>query len=772
MKLVGATGVAVGLLSSLPQGSEHVLAAVPPTFPGLAAGYPGLPVQTSAQLSVLLAYDPAHDPDAKYFRSRLPLAQRIPLFGATQAQPRLSAAPQITNLSQYYPSLSQVDNNALYQYTRYGTSTDAFVPRFQQFQDIVGGWQGAQTLPASAYIDAAHRNGALVLGILYQPAFTGTPNFLTTDASGRYTVGTKLVDLAHYFGFDGYFLNLEETIPAASATALGTMLTAMRQQAKRVGMPVFHLQWYDAMLPTGTLAYQNQFNAENSAWLSTGECDSMFINYWWPQHFAEESLRPSADYVAQSVVEADRLGLDPFTTVYFGLDIEEENDGVHANALDAYAHQVIPVHGDAGQGVASLALFDPTQRLVRRGAAAAGGTPSASALREAVYTAERKFWTGSPQNPAVAPEPVISITGNSIQALTDPTYVPHYGVANFIAERSVIGSLPFLSRFNAGAGDHFFIDGTLSNPAPWYSLGIQDILPTWQWWVKDFESDAVPSDLLSVDYDRSTAYNGGSSLRVFGRLGPQNPTEVRLFKTRLVIALRDERPWLSVTYQPGGEGPTNLYIGLILEDDPRTTAWTSVDSCPPEYRWGTGGARDTGAWDAQRAHWGRDWQLACGPRNTNGWFQAMMSLRPFMGRTIAAISLGFKAAATASAAGTYAINIGEIAVSTDRYLQKHVSPPTGFAIERSHHDADSSSAQVRLAWDFDPEVWYYDIYRRRTADSTENMLWLGRICGDCYFIDSMPRFGGETSTILQLVAVSPAGTETVSDHATARCSWP
>jgi endo-beta-N-acetylglucosaminidase D len=245
----------------------------------------------------------------------------------------LSASPRITNLSQYYPSLSQVESSSLYQYSRYGNSADVFVPRFQQYQDILGGWQGAQALPTTAYVDAAHRNGAIVIGILYQPSFTGTPNFLTTDSGGHYIVGYKLVDLARYFGFDGYFLNIEESVAPADAAAVGRMFTAMKQRAGSLGMRALHLQMYDAMLPTGDLDYQNQFNARNAGWLSSGQWDTMLINYWWPQHFAEPDNRHPDDYVAPSVAPARSLNLDPFEVLYFGLDIEEENDGANATAL-------------------------------------------------------------------------------------------------------------------------------------------------------------------------------------------------------------------------------------------------------------------------------------------------------------------------------------------------------------------------------------------------------------------------------------------------------
>ena len=47
-------------------------------------------------------WSPQTDKNAKYFRSRVPLAKRIPSFSATQASPKLSAQPQVMNLSADY----------------------------------------------------------------------------------------------------------------------------------------------------------------------------------------------------------------------------------------------------------------------------------------------------------------------------------------------------------------------------------------------------------------------------------------------------------------------------------------------------------------------------------------------------------------------------------------------------------------------------------------------------------------------------------------------
>ena len=141
-------------------------------------------------------------------------------------------------------------------------------------------------------------------------------------------------------------------------------------------------------------------------------------------------------------------------------------------------------------------------------------------------------------------------------------------------------------------------------------MGIQDILPSWQWWTKAFSSNFIPPGLLSVDYDLSTGWNGGSSLKISGQLGPSNSTEVRLFKTKLPILPSNGRHWLTLTYNPAQTGATNLYVGLIFEDNPNFTEWARVDD------FSSGG--------------------------DVGWRQGVVELDLYQGRTIAAISLASK----------------------------------------------------------------------------------------------------------------------------------
>lgn len=85
----------------------------------LAAGVAAMALQTAAaaaetpkadhqpymhgyNVDQIKSWSPETDRFAKYFRSRVPLAERIPAFAPTQANPALSAEPQVMNLSADY----------------------------------------------------------------------------------------------------------------------------------------------------------------------------------------------------------------------------------------------------------------------------------------------------------------------------------------------------------------------------------------------------------------------------------------------------------------------------------------------------------------------------------------------------------------------------------------------------------------------------------------------------------------------------------------------
>jgi endo-beta-N-acetylglucosaminidase D len=671
-----------------------------------ATGAPSFPPTLTAlqpkspqDIQALLDYDPTADPNARYMRCQVPIAPRAMLPASTQANPKLDVRPEILSLNGFYNQF--IKDAPWIGDTRYGYDQRPYITRFAQYQDYLGGWSGAQTIANPAYVDVAHRNGALGLGIIFQPYFSPTPgavpDFITQDAGGNFLVGDKLVDLAAYFGYDGYFLNIEEiTLTAWQASSLAAMFDSMHERARAKGMPTFYLQIYDAIWTDGTALYEERFDVHNAGWVVPGQrVDSIFIDYAWPQNFADPDYAHNTDYVATSVALAEQRSLDPFNVLFFGLDVEEENDGVHANALDYYADQVIPLNGDA-PALASLALFAQSDRLFIRTRDQLGPLASnENDLISAIYVGDRKYWSGKAENPAIPATPVHP----TVHQVVSPNWTPQYGVANFIPERTVLTSLPFTTRFNTGQGEQFFLAGSLAADRVWYSMSAQDMLPSWQWWTRDLSGGTGTGQLLNVDYDHTLAYDGGSCLHIAGRLSRAANTEVRLFKTAFDAS---QPAVISLLAHAGTAGSINyLRAGVSYLDQPTMTQWLTP-SRPPH----------------KLAH---------------GWHRIDFDVTSRPGTLITALSIGALTPPGYSAR-QYSVYIGELRI-TAASRSPVLRAPQALTVDSARPSGNGSGPglTVALSWQLAAGgVWYYDL---RT--STSRPQWLGRVFGDAYVVDAI-----------------------------------
>lgn len=670
------------------------------------------PFMLGYNASGIKSWSPETDPHAKYFRSRVPLAERIPAFAATQANPALSVEPQVMNLSADYDK----ENVSL----RYDNDYTGNLLTFWQYNDLYGAWHGLPiadspteepvygliNLPNPAYTDAAHRNGVLSLGCWFWPREEEVfADIVEEKADGTFPVADKMIEMAAYFGFDGYFINQEATISEEDSKQLMKMMKYLRKEAPEG----FHLQWYDTIVINGDLRYQNAFNDKNDPWIQDEDgntiIDSMFVNY----AFNEKRIQDSADH-------AKSIGLDPYEVLYPGT----ENDKYGYNP----PYDTRSMFPEGKKALSSWGLFG-TDFVWNR-----YENKYDPDDQDTVYERERRYWTGPLQDPT---DPIGRTLYKSYKdpfhAVDRENYRKWDGVAHYIPARSVIGSFPFVTRFNTGHGRKFFVNGEVANESEWKNAGIQDLLPSWQWWIHRFDADnqpieetrPVPERPLVPSFDYETAFDGGSSLKIAGDLIPTIKTELRLFKTKLTVT---EDVHASITYKLGEKNlASHMELGLLFEDEPESFVWVKVQ-------------------DSQ----------------TDGWDKQTIALDAYKGRTIATIGLRF----SSDVAKQHVIHIGELAFTEEE--TKQVDTPTGFTVDESFVEDDS--AELFLSWDLQTEdIWYYTLYQ----DTLEGKKLLGRIYDDVYYIQELNRINKETESTIELVAVNHQGQE--SKPATTSFSW-
>ena len=168
-------------------------------------------------------WTPASDPNAVFNRSNVPLVARFaPTDAASPLNVNAHARPgeaKIATLSGF-PTSRNPSQGTLVEHSN-------AMSFWQYTEDCVyfGGSAGEGLIlaPSAPVIDAAHRNGVPVFGNVFFPptAFGGrfawVNDFLKKTGS-TFPVADKMIEVANYYGFDGWFIN-QETVGGNSTTA-------------------------------------------------------------------------------------------------------------------------------------------------------------------------------------------------------------------------------------------------------------------------------------------------------------------------------------------------------------------------------------------------------------------------------------------------------------------------------------------------------------------------------------------------------------------------
>lgn len=651
----------------------------------------------------MLNWSPETDPYADMLRSRVPLQTRIGHNKDTQINPDLNGKSEILLMQADY-------GNSFFNSTALNDTYAENVLQFWQYVDYWSPWHGAATaevpsalydpktsdwrnrgfefgllnIPNPAYTDAAHRNGVKSIAILYvdpnfRPGQT-VDEFFIKDENGRYIIADNMVKMANYYGFDGWFINSEEWSNKKDWDGFNNQL---REQ----GM---YVNYYDT---------NSSFNASKAENLK--HSDSVFVNYGW-------SDKSSYEYAINN-------GYDPYKQVFVGV---EANQGGFNGAHNSTKVEILYEDANAGKKspVTSLALFTPSDMYQRdvKVEGSKGEYPDYQLpqFQWMVEERERMYFSGVKSNPtdtgrkAGFSRPDVVVKDASGWA----------GVADFAPARSVISGSNFYSDFNTGKGRQYFLNGQVSKDELWTNISLQSILPSWQWWVES------TGDKLSVDYDYGTsdvrfdannqamtlpyeqvgAYNGGSSLVMYGKLSESN--KVNLFKTDITV---DSSSELNITYKKVSNDSAKMSVALQFEDSGNATELIALNNTEA----------------------------------AGNWVSEKVNLSAYAGRKIAKISLQID-----GQSDKYQMNIGRLVISNNNVA---AATPTGFKVDKYYHDG-----QLHLSWNlgsFD-QVNMYEVYAK---DSSGKQVFLGGNFNENIYVKNLNGLSGDIT--LQLFAISKNG---------------
>lgn len=314
-----------------------------------------------------------------------------------------------------------------------------------------------------------------------------------------------------------------------------------------------YIQWYDsATYPGGGVGYQDMFNGSNSPYVQDTDkgkiSDSIFLNYWF-----------SGNMLKDSAAHAESFGIDPKYAVFAGIESGQKKfDSIGSNA--GYMNVNLDDTGKPYVSLAALGADFVSREL-------GDDKKVYPKYQNQVFDRERRMWTGS----STGEKGTTDIADNYID---DGTSNDGWkGFASQIAECSVVGGSMFSTSFNTGHGLEWRDGGERTSDQQWGNINLQDILPTWQWWI-DADSDPLQADFdygkkyeaaPRFNYTKVGGYEGGDSLVLSGKLSSDNT--VRLYKTDLSVAAGSK---VELTYNKLNSDDSKLQLGLIFADDTKT----------------------------------------------------------------------------------------------------------------------------------------------------------------------------------------------------------
>ncbi|XP_020013683.2 cytosolic endo-beta-N-acetylglucosaminidase isoform X1 [Castor canadensis] len=161
------------------------------------------------------------------------------------------------------------------------------------------------TIPPVGWTNAAHRHGVCILGTFITEWNNGgrlCEAFLAGDERSYQAVADQLVRIAQFFGFDGWLINIENSLSLAAVGNTPPFLRYLTTQLHQQ-VPGGLVLWYDSVVQSGQLKWQDELNEQNRIFFDS--CDGFFTNYNWREEHLQRMLGQAGERLADVYVGVD-----------------------------------------------------------------------------------------------------------------------------------------------------------------------------------------------------------------------------------------------------------------------------------------------------------------------------------------------------------------------------------------------------------------------------------------------------------------------------------
>ncbi|WP_339319161.1 S-layer homology domain-containing protein [Paenibacillus sp. FSL R10-2734] len=432
------------------------------------------PYGASLHIDELKNWNPDNDPDARYNRSSVPLAKR---WMGPSVNPDASRDARMIPLSGTSARSSQAPSQG-------GDGSYAYTPTFFQYMDINNYWGGSSAegpiaIPTPEHIDASHRNGVKATGTIFIPwgdyefGSKFIDQLVEQDSEGNFIAADKLIEIAQYYGFDGYTINQESSSSPESMAKLKRMLAYIEKKKPQN----FVMTWYNGKGRLGDSDVKN--------WLQDGE--ERLNDDWW--------LDMSWGNIDQTIKTTLNAGRSPFDIHASWENFPYTDKGGNVSYL----------LGADNKLKVSLGILGSNSTLI-----------SSKTIDDFMNKEDPRLWTGPTSDPR--------------SPRTKGTEDTFPGFSSLIADQTPIIGDEFVTNFAVGNGKKFYEDGVVTGKENgWYNRSLSDITPTWRWIVDSEGSKLTPK------FDYADAWWGGSSLNLSGDLDANKPNHIKLYSSQLEI---------------------------------------------------------------------------------------------------------------------------------------------------------------------------------------------------------------------------------------------